>query len=353
MDDARWLLPVGIEELLPDQAWELERLRRALLDLYRSWGYELVVPPFVDSLDSLLTGTGRDLDAQTFKLIDPLSGRLLGIRADMTPQVARIDAHRLRGEGPTRLCYLGTVLHTRSDGFAGTRSPFQIGAEIYGHDGAESEIEILRLVLLTLATAGIVAPYLDLGHVGIYRGLARQAGLNREQELALFDIVQRKAASELNETIARFGLAPPLGDMLLGLIELNGDDALERAARILAPAADSVHRALAHLHRVAAQLRDPHVLLFASDHGLVVDVLDAPPRSTADVVRQVVDAFALPTFAFQVSGEYAMVKAAAERGWLDGVACMEECLLAFKRAGADAIVTYAALEVAERLARRR
>ena len=135
MQEERWLLPAGIEEILPPQARVMERLRRDLLDLYGSWGYELVIPPFVDYLESLLTGTGHDLDLQTFKLTDQLSGRMLGVRADMTPQVARIDAHHLRSEVPTRLCYLGTVLHTRSDGFAGTRSPMQIGAEIYGHSG--------------------------------------------------------------------------------------------------------------------------------------------------------------------------------------------------------------------------
>ncbi|MGB8145166.1 MAG: ATP phosphoribosyltransferase regulatory subunit, partial [Chromatiaceae bacterium] len=175
MQEERWLLPAGIEEVLPSQARVIEGLRRDLLDLYQAWGYDLVMPPFIDYLESLLTGTGHDLDLQTFKLTDQVSGRLLGVRADMTPQVARMDAHHLRRAGPTRLCYLGTVLHTRSDGFAGTRSPLQVGAEIFGHSGAESELEILRLVLLTLERAGISNAYLDLGHVGIYRGLARQA----------------------------------------------------------------------------------------------------------------------------------------------------------------------------------
>lgn len=175
MNDERWLLPAGIEEVLPPAAAEMERLRRTLLDMFSSWGYELVIPPFIDFLDSLLTGTGHDLDLQTFKLTDQLSGRMLGLRADMTPQVARIDAHQLRREVPTRLCYLGTVLHTRTDGFAGTRSPMQIGAEIYGHHGAESDVEVLRLLVATLGAAGIDSVYLDLGHVGIFRGLARQA----------------------------------------------------------------------------------------------------------------------------------------------------------------------------------
>jgi ATP phosphoribosyltransferase regulatory subunit len=252
MLEERWLLPAGIEEALPSQARIIEGLRRDLLDLYQSWGYELVMPPFIDYLESLLTGTGHDLDLQTFKLTDQESGRLLGIRADMTPQVARMDAHQLRREGPTRLCYLGTVLHTRSDGFAGTRSPLQVGAEIYGHSGPESELEILRLVLLTLELAGIGNAYLDLGHVGIYRGLARQAGLGPDREQTLFEALQRKAIPEVAELIDAWGLRGSVTDMLLALAELNGDDALERAAQVLAPADAAIHEALDHL----ARLRD-------------------------------------------------------------------------------------------------
>jgi ATP phosphoribosyltransferase regulatory subunit len=255
MNDERWLLPAGIDEVLPPQATELESLRRALLDLYMSWGYELVIPPFIDYLDSLLTGTGRDLDLQTFKLTDQLSGRLLGVRADMTPQVARIDAHQLRREAPTRLCYLGTVLHTRGDGFAGTRSPLQIGAEIYGHDGPESDVEILRLVVQTLETAGIASPYLDLGHVGVYRGLAQQARLSRADEMRLFEALQRKARSEIAELIADAGIGGAVGDMLLALPDLNGDDALARAGTALRGADAPVLAALDRLRRVADELQ--------------------------------------------------------------------------------------------------
>ncbi|MGB5832585.1 MAG: ATP phosphoribosyltransferase regulatory subunit [Thiohalocapsa sp.] len=255
MNDERWLLPAGIEEVLPPAAAEMERLRRALLDLYASWGYELVIPPFIDFLESLLTGTGHDLDLRTFKLTDQLSGRLLGVRADMTPQVARIDAHQLRRDEPTRLCYLGTVLQTRSDGFAGTRSPMQIGAEIYGHDGAESDVEILRLMVATLEAAGIDSAYIDLGHVGIYRGLARQAGLDHAGEMALFDALQRKAVAEVSGLINQFGLDRKVGDMLLVLAELNGVDALERADLALAAADESVKTALARLRGVAEETR--------------------------------------------------------------------------------------------------
>jgi ATP phosphoribosyltransferase regulatory subunit len=255
MQKESWLLPAGIEEILPPQAERLEWLRRRLLDIYRSWGYELVIPPFVDYLDSLLTGTGRDLDLQTFKLTDQLSGRMLGARADMTPQVARIDAHHLRSDAPTRLCYLGTVLHTRSDGFAGTRSPIQIGAEIYGHAGVESDVEILRLALLTLEVAGVANLYLDLGHVGIYRELARQAGLDESQELALFEALQRKAVPEIETLIDREELSGAMAHMMLGLAELNGEDALDRAVTELAAANRPVHAALDHLRRVADETR--------------------------------------------------------------------------------------------------
>lgn len=254
MTDARWRLPDGIDEVLPPEAAQLEHLRRELLDLYASWGYELVIPPFIDYLESLLTGTGSDLDLKTFKLTDQLSGRLLGVRADMTPQVARMDAHRLRRAAPTRLCYLGTVLHTRSDGFAGTRAPLQIGAEVFGHDGVESDVEMLRLLVATLTTAGIDNAYLDLGHVGIYRALAAQAQLDRGQELALFDAMQRKAIPEIHAFIERAGVPGAVGDMLLALPELNGDDALARADTALARADAPVQQALERLRAVADEL---------------------------------------------------------------------------------------------------
>jgi len=255
MSEERWLLPAGIEEILPPRAQIRESLRRELLDLYRSWGYEFVIPPFVDYLDSLLTGTGHDLDLETFKFTDQLSGRMLGARADMTPQVARIDAHHLRSDAPTRLCYLGTVLHARGDGFVGTRSPLQIGAELYGHAGVESEVEILRLMLSTLETAGIRDFYLDLGHVGIFRGFARQAGLDELQEMALFDALQRKAIPEIESLLDAYRLKAEQVRMMLALAVLDGEDALERAATELAAADPPVQAALDHLRRLADELR--------------------------------------------------------------------------------------------------
>ncbi|MBL3599430.1 MAG: ATP phosphoribosyltransferase regulatory subunit [gamma proteobacterium endosymbiont of Lamellibrachia anaximandri] len=254
MENERWILPDGIEEVLPPEAGVIERKRRELLDLYHSWGYEFVIPPFVDFLDSLLTGTGSDLDLQTFKLTDQLSGRMMGVRADITPQAARMDAHHFNSEEPNRLCYLGTVLHTRSDGFAGTRSPLQIGAELYGHAGVESDIEILRLMMKTLEMTGVQNVYLDLGHVGIFKGLARQAGLKKHQEAALFDVLQRKALPEINELLHTFELDESHAAMLSKLAELNGDGALAEAAEALQAADESVREALAYLTKMAEQI---------------------------------------------------------------------------------------------------
>ncbi|MCO6412728.1 MAG: ATP phosphoribosyltransferase regulatory subunit [Thiogranum sp.] len=252
----RWLLPEGIEELLPEQAAQLEQLRRELLDLYRGWGYELIIPPFIDYLDSLLTGTGHDLDLQTFKLIDQLSGRLLGLRADMTPQAARIDAHRLRREAPTRLCYLGTVLHTLPDGFAGSRSPMQVGAELFGHAGAESDVEILELMVATLALTGIDDIYIDLGHVGIYRGLAGDARLDEAQEAFLFDALQRKAIPEINEFLSALDLSTAQRERLAGLATLNGGEEVpERARALLHGSGTDTLNALENLLRIAALAR--------------------------------------------------------------------------------------------------
>jgi len=249
-----WLLPEGIGETLPPRAQALERLRRKLLDLYRGWGYELIFPPFVEYLESLLTGSGGDLDLQTFKLTDQITGRTLGIRADITPQAARIDAHQLRRDCPTRLCYLGTVLNSRSDGFGGSRSPLQIGAELYGHSEIEADLEVLCLMLESLERAGMDELYLDLGHVGIFRGLARQAGLHQHHELALFDALQRKAVPEIESLIRDYQVQGAVGEMMVSLAELSGADALERAGTLLSGASDEVHSALDELADLSALL---------------------------------------------------------------------------------------------------
>ena len=250
-----WLLPDGIEEILPEEAKHLENLRSKLLDLFACWGYDLVIPPFIDFLDSLLTGSGHDLDLQTFKLTDQISGEMLGIRADMTPQVARMDAHNLKHEWPTRLCYVGTILHTRGDPLEKTRSPMQIGAELYGHAGKESDIEVIRLMLEMLAITGVLNVHLDLGHVGIYRALSRQAGLTELQESELFDVLQRKARPELQELLDGYPIDNGLKAMLLKLPELNGGkDTINKARTVFSKANDDVNNALADLEAIAEKL---------------------------------------------------------------------------------------------------
>ncbi|MGZ8225413.1 MAG: ATP phosphoribosyltransferase regulatory subunit [Methylococcaceae bacterium] len=250
-----WLLPDGIEEILPEETKHLESLRSQLLQLFACWGYELVIPPFIDYLDSLLTGSGHDLALQTFTLTDQVSGKLLGVRADMTPQVARIDAHNFKTEWPNRLCYVGTILHTRGDPLEKTRSPMQIGAELYGHAGKESDVEVIRLMLEMLAITGLQNVHLDLGHVGIYRALSKQARLTQTQESELFDVLQRKARPELQELMARYAIDDSLKAMFLKLPELNGDlEIIKKAETALSAADADVKQALADLAAVAAKL---------------------------------------------------------------------------------------------------
>jgi len=251
----RWLLPEGIDELMPDQAAQLEILRRKLIDKMQSWGYQLVFPPLVEYLDSLLTGTGKTLDLQTFKLTDQMSGRLMGIRADMTPQVARIAAHNLRNNhnAVLRLCYIGNVLHTLPNGQGTSRNPIQLGAEIYGHAGPESDMEILQLMFEALSVSGVISTLLlDIGHVGIYRGLAQHAGLNDEQEQELFSALQRKALPEIESLLTAYQLSADNHAMLLALAELNGGvEVLKRAKQVLSRAPEQVQLALSSLQTMA------------------------------------------------------------------------------------------------------
>jgi ATP phosphoribosyltransferase regulatory subunit len=250
-----WLLPDGIEEILPEEAKHLENLRSKLLELFACWGYDLVIPPFIDFLDSLLTGSGHDLDLQTFKLTDQISGEMLGVRADMTPQVARIDAHNLKYEWPTRLCYVGTILHTRGDPLEKTRSPMQIGAELYGHAGKESDVEVIRLMLEMLAISGLQNVHLDLGHVGIYRALSRQAGLTELQESELFAVLQRKARPELKGLMDSYAIDSDLKAMFLKLPALNGGkDTINNARAVFLKANEDVKNALADLEVIAEKL---------------------------------------------------------------------------------------------------
>ena len=256
----RWLLPEGVEEALPDAAARLERLRRRLLDVYSRCGYELVIPPLIEYLDSLLIGAGHDLELETFKLVDQRSGRMMGLRADMTPQVARIDAHRLGREVPARLCYVGSVVHTRPGAFGGSRSPLQLGAELYGHGGFQADLEVVELLLTTLDEAGLAGPLcLDLGHVGIVRGVAAATGIGEADEAALFEMLQRKSTPEIEHYLDGLALEAGADAMWRGLIDLHGDrTVLARARDVLAPAGAAVRAALDYLERIGAALAERH-----------------------------------------------------------------------------------------------
>lgn len=245
-----WLLPEYIEDLLPAQAERLESARRAVLDLLRAHGYQLVIPPLLEYVESLLVGSGHDLDLATFKLVDQLSGRHMGIRADMTPQAARIDAHLMNRQGVNRLCYAGSVLRALPDGLMRTREPLQIGAELFGHAGIEGDIEIQRLLLETLNACGIDQVVLDLGHVGIFRAIATRA--NAPLEAELFRALQGKDLPELR-ALARDLDAKSAG-ALQQLAELSGGiDVLTRAKQVL-PDYPEIRGALDELHTLAAAL---------------------------------------------------------------------------------------------------
>ena len=245
----RWLLPEDIADVLPAKARKVEQLRRSLLDLYRSYGYELVAPPLLEFLDSLLTGTGSDLNLQTFKLVDQLSGRTLGLRADMTPQVARIDAHLLNRTGVTRLCYAGPIAHTRTPIGCTSREELQLGAEIYGHAGWEADLEALSLLLQTLQTAGLKQVYLDLSHAGILTGILADQAVSKEDIETLYGLLQSKDRSSLANWSRN--LPQPVGQALMALTELSGPstEVLVRARKVL-PSNALVSDALALLERL-------------------------------------------------------------------------------------------------------
>ena len=266
-----WQLPDGINELLPDAAAQVEALRRELLDCAALWGYRLVIPPLIEYTDSLLVGVGEDLDLLTFKMPDQLSGRMLGVRADLTPQVARIDAHSLayereaKGQGVNRLCYAGSTLHTRSRSLAASRSPLQLGAEVYGEATLDADIEVVDLMLTMLATAGvsIEALTLDLGHAGIY-GAVLGAGLAGDRadealKAQVFEAMQRKSRPDL-DALLRAKAATPLST----LMDLHGGlDVLDRARACFAEL-PGVLDALDELAALAAALgaRYPQLALY-------------------------------------------------------------------------------------------
>lgn len=278
----KWLLPEYIQDMLPDEAWRIEGMRREVLELLRRSGYQLVAPPLLEYADSLLISDSEDMDLRSFKLVDQLSGRTLALRADITPQVARIDAHLLNRQGVTRLCYAGSVLHTQPSGLMRTREPMQIGAELYGHGGIESDLEVQCLMLQTLALLGISGVHLDLGHVAVFRSIVQRAAVVAELEGELFSALQRKDVPTLRNLTA--GLPDMTRSALLALpILYGGVEVIARARGVLPDypelraALDDLEKAARHLQGMAgeigvdlAELRGYHYhsgMVFAAYHG--------------------------------------------------------------------------------------
>jgi len=254
-----WLLPEFIEDVLPAEAARMEQMRRTLLDLFHLYGYQLVIPPMLEYLESLTTGAGEDLDLATFKVVDLLTGRLMGVRADITPQTARIDAHLLNRQGVTRLCYAGSALRTRPDGLAQTREPLQVGVELFGHAGVESDIEIQRLLVNGLQAIGIGGLQIDFSHVGIFRCLVQRSGMPESQEQSLLSALQSKDKSAMSELMA--GLDNAVQDALLALADLSGGiEVLDQAAKAL-PAHEEIVQALRELRTAAEKLKNENVLV--------------------------------------------------------------------------------------------
>ena len=245
-----WVLPEYIEDLLPAEAERTEALRRVLLDHFLASGYRLVQPPLVEHLESLLTGTGRDLELQTFKVVDPLSGRMLGVRADITPQVARIDAHLLNEPGVTRLCYAGSVLRAVPGTSGQTREVMQIGAELFGEPGIAGDVEVLRLILSALAQAGVRGLHLDLGHVGVYRALAAGAGIGGTEDTELFAALRAKDAPGVAELTAKLPTAWRKALNALPTLYGPADEVLA-AAKARLPDTPAIRNALAALAALA------------------------------------------------------------------------------------------------------
>lgn len=258
-----WLLPENIADVLPSEARKIEDLRRRMLDNFRLYGYEMVMPPLLEYLESLLTGAGKDMDLRTFKLVDQLSGRTLGIRADMTTQVARIDAHLLNRDSVTRLCYASSVLHTRPSGLYATREPLQIGAEIYGHGGLEADAEIQELALSSLAQAGITQVRLDLCHVGVLRAIIANDQVARQQAAQLFELLQAKDVPGLQELSKDY--QPQVRAALLALPGLYGYiDVIAKARQIL-PSFPGIAQALDELAALAQLAGEANVMIDLAD----------------------------------------------------------------------------------------
>lgn len=247
-----WLLPEYIEDVLPPEAARCEQVRGAVLDLFRTHGYQLVIPPLLEYLESLTIGAGRDLDLATFKVVDQLSGRLMGVRADITPQAARIDAHLLNRQGVTRLCYAGEVLRTCPDGLSQTRQPLQVGAELFGHAGIESDLEIQQLLMEALRVAGVSAVVIDFSHVGIFRALARRGGIGCELEQELLEALRCKDNAVLCGLVA--GLDTEVQHALLALCDLNGGAEVLDEASCRLPQYAEIRSALQVMQQMASHL---------------------------------------------------------------------------------------------------
>lgn len=248
-----WILPEYVEDILPVEALHIEVMRRQIIDLLVVHGYQQVIPPLLEYVESLLSGSGSDMDLHMFKVIDQLSGRMMGLRADMTPQVARIDAHLLNSEGITRLCYANTVLHTVPSGITQTREPLQVGAELYGHSGLESDLEVQRLMLQCLSISGVSKIHLDLGHVAVFRGLIKGAGISLELETELFSILQAKDVSALKELCIK--LKKHTREALMLLPELYGDKNILADAYKRLPDYPEIRVALNELSTIEKELK--------------------------------------------------------------------------------------------------
>lgn len=252
-----WLLPEYIEDVLPAEATRLEHYRRQLLDLFCVHGYQYVIPPMLEYVESLLTGTGHDLDIATFKVVDQLTGRLMGLRADTTPQAARIDAHMLNHQGVSRLCYAGTVLRTHPDGLARTREPLQLGAELFGHAGIESDIEVQQLMIKALQLLGMDTLFVDISHVAIFESLAVEAQLSEPQELDIQAALQSKDTAKVRTLVQT--LSDDLQSAFLALTQLNGGSEVLARARTLLPNIPAIQQAINDMQAVADALNSNQV----------------------------------------------------------------------------------------------
>ena len=256
----RWLLPDGVQETLPPDAVAVEALRHDILQLFNRWGYDLVMPAMIEYMDSLLTGTAHSLDTRTFALVDQLSGKQMGVRSDMTPQVARIDAHLLadsaRHQRVSRLCYCGHLLHAIGDGINSSRTPLQIGAEIFGSDAIGADVEVVSLMVSTLHAVGLAEVSIDVGHVGIFRNLVKDSGLDSEQESTLFDMLQRKSIPDLQHYLQQLPLAARLREQVCQLALLNGDASVfDEARELFYDAAPAVLQSLDYMRSVVQTLQ--------------------------------------------------------------------------------------------------